>query len=121
MKEIYSREIIHIGDFLEESYEEGFIILFDEKASDDYKEFCAIHQGSKLIENLKKGDLLKLGNTEYKITAVGEVVNENLAQLGHITLKFDGETEAEKPGMLHLERKEISKLKTGDSILIYSL
>ena len=34
MKKIYEREIIHLGDFLEESYEEGFIILFGEKAND---------------------------------------------------------------------------------------
>ena len=32
-----------------------------------------------------------------------------------------GEVEAEKPGMLHLEKKEIVKLTIGNSILIYSL
>lgn len=121
MKKIYEREIISIGDFLEESCEEGFIILFDEKASEDYREYCAIHSGTNLQAKLKVDDVFKLANTEYLITAIGDVVNENLAQLGHITLKFDGESEAEKSGTLHLEKKEIIKLKIGDSITIYSL
>ena len=121
MKKIYEREIIHLGDFLEESYEEGFIILFGEKANEDYKEYCAVHVGTDLEGDLKQGDILKLRNVDYKITAVGDVVNTNLAEFGHITLKFDGEVEAEKPGMLHLEKKEIVKLTIGDSILIYSL
>lgn len=121
MRQIYEREITHMGDFLEESYEEGFIILFGEKANEDYKEYCVIHTGTDLEDGLKEGDILKLAGVDYKVTAVGDVVNENLAELGHITLKFDGEMEAEKPGMLHLEKKEITRLKVGDNILIYSL
>lgn len=121
MKKIYEREIIHLGDFLEESYDEGFIILFGEKANEDYKEYCAIHKGTELSAELKKGDIVNLADVKYTITAVGDVVNTNLAELGHITLKFDGEMSAEKPGTLHLEKKDIVKLALGDNILIYSL
>lgn len=36
------------------------------------------------------------------VTAVGEVAEQNLRELGHITLRFDGHREAEFPGTVHV-------------------
>ncbi|MBS4162628.1 PTS sorbitol transporter subunit IIA, partial [Klebsiella pneumoniae] len=48
----------------------------------------------------------------------GEAVAQNLANLGHITLKFDGASTAELPGTLYLEQKELPKVLAGDWIQI---
>ena len=44
---------------------------------------------------------------EYKITAVGSGANKTIEELGHATIKFDGSPEAENPGTIHVEAKEI--------------
>ena len=35
-------------------------------------------------------------------SAVGEVAEQNLRELGHITLRFDGQPQAEYPGTVHV-------------------
>lgn len=115
---IYNREIVEIGEFLQDSYEDKFIILFDEKAPEEYREYCTLHKGDELNGIIEIGDIISLGNEEYKITAVGNVVNQNLKELGHITIKFDGAIEANQPGTLHVEDKEIKRLIVGDKIEI---
>ncbi|MDN5332631.1 MAG: glucitol/sorbitol system component, partial [Tepidanaerobacteraceae bacterium] len=54
----------------------------------------------------------------YRITAVGEVANKNLKNIGHVCLKFDGKTEPELPGNIHLEEKTLPALKVGEEIFI---
>jgi len=36
------------------------------------------------------------------VTAVGDVAEQNLRELGHITLRFDGQPQAEYPGTVHV-------------------
>jgi PTS system glucitol/sorbitol-specific IIA component len=48
---------------------------------------------------LKPGSQLELGETRYAVTAVGDVAEQNLRELGHITLRFDGQPQAEYPGI----------------------
>jgi PTS system glucitol/sorbitol-specific IIA component len=43
------------------------------------------------------GAELQLGELRYPVTAVGDVAEQNLRELGHITLRFDGHREAEFP------------------------
>ncbi len=38
------------------------------------------------------------GQHRYPVTAVGSVAEDNLRELGHVTLRFDGLSEAEFPG-----------------------
>ena len=48
------------------------------------------------------GDTVRIGDQTWTITALGEVAEKNLANLGHVTLVFDGETEPRMPGAVHL-------------------
>ncbi len=45
---------------------------------------------------------LQLGEARYAVTAVGDVAEQNLRELGHITLRFDGQPQAEYPGTVHV-------------------
>ena len=51
---------------------------------------------------------------------VGSEVQKNLRDLGHITLRFNGNEEGESlEGSLYLESKGVADVKVGDEIAIY--
>lgn len=114
----YEATIVFIGDLVEEFKGQNMVILFDESAPLELKEISVVHRGGKFLEEVAPGDILLLNGTEYKITAVGEVANRNLKNIGHVCLKFDGRSEAELPGNIHLEEKLPPDFRVGDKILI---
>jgi PTS system D-sorbitol-specific IIA component, Gut family (TC 4.A.4.1.1) len=75
---------------------------FREGAPADIEEFCFIHCHGELKGELKVGNQLELCDMHYAVTAVGDVAEQNLRELGHITLRFDGQSQAEYPGTVHV-------------------
>ena len=45
---------------------------------------------------------MRIDDQTWTITALGEVAEKNLANLGHVTLVFDGDSEPRMPGAVHL-------------------
>lgn len=117
-KTIYTTVITKLGESVNEFLEEGMLITFKDNAPAELAEYCILHSENDLREDIQVGDTLTLGQSAYAITAVGEAVNKNLSALGHITLRFDGSTEADLPGTLVLEEKEIDSINVGDIIKI---
>lgn len=62
---------------------------------------------------LAPGAELQLGEQRYPVTAVGDVAEQNLRELGHITLRFDGHREAEFPGTVHVAGPVPEGIATG--------
>ncbi|MBN2908910.1 PTS glucitol/sorbitol transporter subunit IIA [Polycladomyces sp. WAk] len=116
MRTIYYTVITGIGPMAEQFLDEKMMILFKDNAPEDLAEYCFLHQVNELSESIQAGDVLKLDDVEYLVTAVGDAVNQNLASLGHITLKFTGSEEADLPGNLVLEDREIAEVKIGTII-----
>lgn len=94
------------------------LILFGDGAPDELRDYCLSIDIQPVEGEFREGDQLLLGGESYKVTAVGEAVVQNLANLGHITLKFDGSRSAELPGTLYLEQKELPEVLAGDRIQI---
>lgn len=115
---IYNTVITCIGKKVSDFIQSGMFIIFKENAPEDLKEYCFLHNKNELIKNIEVGDTLFLGENQYKICAVGGYVNQNLRELGHITFKFSGETEANISGTLFLEKKEIVPPENGTIIKI---
>ncbi|MFD1363655.1 PTS glucitol/sorbitol transporter subunit IIA [Lentibacillus salinarum] len=115
---IYQTKVNKLGESVTEFLDQGMLIMFKDNAPQELAEFCILHSENDLRENIKAGDSLIIGDNSYEITAIGSAVNENLANLGHITLRFDGATEAELPGTLSLENKEINEVTIGDVIKV---
>ena len=115
---IYKTKINKIGALASAFSDEKMLILFGEGAPEELKDYCLSIDIQPVEEDVMKGDELLLGGESYKVTAVGEAVAQNLANLGHITLKFDGASTAELPGTLYLEQKELPKVLAGDWIQI---
>lgn len=99
----YQVEIKEIGESASLMLEEQSLILFNEQAPDELREYSVITSSGSLKAPIEAGDYLNIGELTFKVTAVGSVANENIDQLGHVTLRFDGSLNAQLPGHIHLE------------------
>ena len=115
---VYETTVTYIGEKVKDFIKNDMFIIFKENVPEDLKDYCFLHNKNELIQNVEVSDTLFLGETQYKVTAVGEYVNQNLRELGHITFKFSGEIEANVAGTLFLEKKEIVPPENGTIIKI---
>jgi len=113
---LYCTEVTHIGAFAADALSENMMILFNDNAPSDIADYCYIHPHAVLTDHIVPGTCLVLGAHRYPVTAVGEVANQNLEALGHITIRFDGEMVAEYPGSVHVQGERPEHLTTGMTI-----
>ena len=93
------------------------VILLDEGIRPNLSEMVVEHTGGELKGEIKKGDKLSLGSSEYTVVAVGEDVNQNLKEEGHCTLVFNAE--GSMPGQVILKGKGQPILSNGLKITFY--
>ena len=95
------------------------IILFDQSiksAMPDLMDYSVI---LNILHNglyIKQGDILKIGNDEFVVSAVGEIANRTLRQLGHCVIHFDGAQKPRLPGNIHVEKLDIPSLEAGMTV-----
>ncbi|MGI0117521.1 PTS glucitol/sorbitol transporter subunit IIA [Zooshikella sp. RANM57] len=114
---LYSTHITGVGSYTSEALEDHMMILFDDNAPTDAADYCFIHPHAELSAEIKVGNVLVLDQEAYPVTAVGNVANQNLAALGHITLRFDGAENAEYPGTIHVQGQTPKALNVGAKII----
>jgi PTS system glucitol/sorbitol-specific IIA component len=114
----YKVEVVKIGDLVEELLGENMLILFNSNAPEELAEISVLHTTNDLKEDVKPGDIIKIGDIEYSVTGVGSEANSTLKELGHCTLKFNGSSTPELPGIINLDG-DIPNIKEGDTISIY--
>ncbi|QIQ21072.1 PTS glucitol/sorbitol transporter subunit IIA [Zophobihabitans entericus] len=117
-KTIYQSTITTIGEFAADALADGMMITFREGAPADLADYCFIHTHSQLDGNLSNNQTIQLGDNQYTITAVGDVAEQNLRELGHVTIRFDGSSEAELPGTVHVKGEIPTDIVAGNSIKI---
>ncbi|MDU4095602.1 MAG: PTS glucitol/sorbitol transporter subunit IIA [Pantoea sp.] len=115
----YALHITAVGEYVKDYLKEQKLILFSAAAPEDIAAYCALHQAGKLTVSLSPGQLMKINQEIYNITAVGHIATANLKQLGHITLCFDGASVAELPGTVHLQGEPPQFISPGDSLTFY--
>ena len=116
MAVIYDNKVKGLGACVAEF--EGMFILFGDNAPDTLKDYCYTIDVNPIQQEIKAGQKAVIDGKEYNITAVGDVVMQNLGNLGHVTFSFTGETEAELPGTIYLEEATVPKLEVGRTIQI---
>ena len=116
----YETEVTEIGCLALDFYSENMLIMFKAGVPAEFRELSVVHNvKTALTECPAVEDTFAIGDTKYKITAVGDVACKNLEQLGHVTLKFDEAANAELPGNIHLSPSKLPEIKVGNEILIY--
>ena len=120
-KKYYSTKIVGIGGEVAKftSLVKMLVIFDDSMVLPELRDFSVLHSGNKLTDVIKAGDVLKVGDSEFKILKVGNEVNNNIRSLGHIVIKFNDDKEDLLEGSLHVEDKPIPKIHIGDEIAIY--
>jgi len=121
MKTVYESTFIAVGTSARESLDDNFIITFGEGAPQDVADYCFIHR-TEVNEGgaFDAGSVLAIGEKEYPVTAVGSVARENLRDLGHITVRFDGAAEAEFPGTIHVAGSTPASIEPGQKFRMLS-
>lgn len=114
----YQAKITAIGPYVAEFIESNILVLFGDQAPEELAEFSIIHDGKELHGTLMVGDNVYLGDDGFKVLAVGEAANGNLKNLGHLIVKFNGETEPEMPGDVCAEAKPLPAIEVGLEIRI---
>ena len=69
-----------------------------ENAPEELAEISVLHTISAVYKEPAPGDTMKIGDKEFKITAVGVEAPYTLRELGHCTVNFGGGEEAALPG-----------------------
>jgi PTS system glucitol/sorbitol-specific IIA component len=110
--------VVAIGPLVEEFRASGLLVLFQAGAPEELAEFSVLHEASVNLATVAPGDTVRLGADSYGVLAVGDVVNKNLASLGHLILKANGLTEPEMLGDVCVEAKPLVRLSVCDEILI---
>jgi len=119
MELIYRTTVIGVGKEAMQFILQGMFVIFKDNAPDYLKEFCIIHDENNLLKDIEINDLLKIGDEEFKVMAVGSEANKNLKDLGHITFRFSGEEEDSLPGSISLEKKDIPEIEKDMKIEIW--
>lgn len=109
----YQARITHIGPYVSEFVEEKVLVFFGSQAPEELAEFAILHDGKTLTGQLQPGDTIFLGDEDFAVLAVGEVANTNLANLGHLVVKVNGQSEPEMPGDVCVETKPLPPIEVG--------
>jgi PTS system glucitol/sorbitol-specific IIA component len=108
---IYLSEVTEIGPEVAEFLESGLLILFEDGAPPELAEMSVMHKPESVREEPPEaGDILVIGDREFRITAIGEKAWTNVQVLGHAVFKFNGATEVELPGEIYLEERGYENL-----------
>jgi PTS system glucitol/sorbitol-specific IIA component len=114
----YTAQVTQIGPLVSEFIDHGILVLFGADAPEELAEFSVLHDGETLQSPVQPGDEVLLGGETFKVLAVGDVANNNLESLGHLILKFNGQTKVEMPGDICLEAKPLPPVKVGMQLTI---
>ncbi|MEN2465735.1 PTS glucitol/sorbitol transporter subunit IIA [Ornithinibacillus sp. FSL M8-0202] len=108
--------VVEVGEEATLMFEESMMILFNDTVPADLKGISVIHNSRNIMEEIQAGDEMVIDGESFKILFVGNKVNETLQELGHATFNFNGEMQADLPGTVCLEKKEIPDIRTKSKI-----
>lgn len=120
MRKIYGTTVAELGSLVTAFMGEKMVILFNENAPAELRDYCVLHKGGELVDTVAAGDTLRYAGADFKVVFVGSEVQKNLKDLGHITIRFNGNAEGESlEGSLYVEDAPIPHIQVGDTVEIY--
>lgn len=115
MKVLLETTVTKIGDMVDDFLQAHTLILFNDNVPAELHDMAVLHTPSTLLDDVKPGDTIAIGEDSYQVTSVGEKANETLREIGHCTIKFDGKNQPELPGTIHVE-SGTPQVKVGSTI-----
>lgn len=115
---VYESTVTAVGSQVSAFLEHGILIFFGDTSPAELHDISVLHRAVVADDGPRPGDTVHLGAATLDVLAVGDVVRDNLLNLGHLDLKADGLTEAKLPGDVCVPKGEIALLAIGDSFRI---
>ena len=115
---VYESTVTAVGAQVTAFLEHGILIFFGDEAPPELHDISVLHRATITDDGPRPGDTVHLGEATLEVLAVGDVVRDNLLNLGHLDLKADGLTAAKLPGDVCVPRGPIALLAAGDSFRI---
>ena len=115
---VYESAVTQVGGQVEAFLDHGLLIFFGAGSPAELHDMSVLHEASIVDDGPRPGDTVHVGATALEVLAVGDVVRDNLINLGHLDLKADGRTEANLPGDVCVRTGELPLLKVGDPFRI---
>ena len=115
---VWESEVTQVGGQVEAFLGHGLLIFFAANAPAELHDISVLHQASIAEEGPRPGDTIHVGDTSLEVLAVGDVVRDNLINLGHLDLKADGRTEPKLPGDVSVRVGDLPLLNVGDTFKI---
>jgi PTS system glucitol/sorbitol-specific IIA component len=114
----YAATVTAVGEQVGEFVGQGLLIWFAEGAPEELHFFTVLHRPTVTTGGVRPGDLVRIDDKAFRVTAVGEVANDNMVNLGHIDMKANGASEAPLPGDLCLEELPLPEPRPGTMLVI---
>jgi glucitol/sorbitol PTS system EIIA component len=114
----YDSRVTAVGEMVPEFAEQRVLVFFGDNAPQELHEFSVLHQVSTAIAGLRVGDEVLIDDTVLRVLAVGDVAENNLLQIGHLSVKANGETEAPLPGDVCVEAVDLPVPRPGSRLRI---
>jgi len=114
----YETRVVAVGPLVAEFVEQRILVFFQAGAPPELAEFSILTEPTELREDVRPGDCITIGGHSYRVTAVGEVANTNLRNLGHLILKCNSRTEPELPGDVCTQARDLPPISVGTTIRI---
>ena len=114
----YATTVTAVGEQVAEFVTQGLLIWFAEGAPEELHFFTVLHRPTVTTGGVRPGDLVRIDDKAFRVTAVGEVANDNMVNLGHIDMKANGVSEAPLPGDLCLEELPLPEPRPGTTLVI---
>ena len=115
---VYDTTVTAVGPQVPAFLEHGILIFFSDEAPPELHDISVLHHVGVADDGPHPGDVIHLGDETLEVLAVGDVVRDNLLNLGHMDIKADGLTEAKLPGDVCVRKGPIPLLAAGDSFRI---
>ena len=115
---VYESAVTQVGGQVEAFLGHGLLIFFAANAPAELHDISVLHQASIAEDGPRPGDTIHVGDAALEVLAVGDVVRDNLINLGHLDLKADGRTEPKLPGDVSVRVGDLPLLNVGDTFKI---
>lgn len=114
----YEVTVSSVGETAAAFAAEGILVFFGPDAPEELHEFAIITDLGRLNGTVEVGDTLIVAGSPFPVVGVGSVANENLANLGHLVVKFNGLAETELPGDVSVAAQPAPDVEPGARITI---
>jgi glucitol/sorbitol PTS system EIIA component len=114
----YETVVTEVGAEVAAFVAAGVLVWFDDSAPEELRWFSVLHRPTVTSGGVVPGDLVCIDDRRLRVTAVGDVANANLVQLGHLDLKANGATEPPMPGDVCVEEADLPEIRPGTTLRI---